>query len=187
MDNRSWLSGASATPPVAPSSPSVGYPTGGNPSTSTPPTNPGPYWPHAVGEELRAVIVAGGLTPNAAVLNQLLLALNARYALAGGAMATVLSTAGVPYGFQIGPLIVQFVKQYIGNPAGPGITFYTQTLVSNFPTACIMVIPSYKDANASNPVWVSYRSETVSGFQWIVNERDAAVEDMTLTAVVIGY
>ena len=66
---------------------------------------------------MRAVIVAGGLTPNAAVLNQLLLALNARYALAGGAMATVLSTAGVPYGFQIGPLIVQFVKQYIGNPA----------------------------------------------------------------------
>lgn len=82
MDLRSFLSGASATPPTAPTSPSSGYPTQGNPGASVPPTNPGAYWFHQLGEELRAVVVAGGLTPNRSVLTQLRDAISAMIAAA---------------------------------------------------------------------------------------------------------
>lgn len=71
MDNRSFASASSASPPSAPASPSVGYPTNGNPSLAIPATIPGDYWFYQLGEELRAVIEAGGLTPAAATLTQL--------------------------------------------------------------------------------------------------------------------
>jgi len=75
--DRIWESGASASPPPAPSSPSSGYPTAGNPATGTPATTPGPYWYHMISEELRAVISAAGLTPDHEDLGQLLSALQA--------------------------------------------------------------------------------------------------------------
>ena len=71
MDNRKWESGASATPPAAPGSPSTGYPTEGDPLAVIPPTNPGAFWFHAIGEEIRAVIVDAGLTPVLGTLTQL--------------------------------------------------------------------------------------------------------------------
>lgn len=74
MDH-AFLSGASATPPSAPVSPSIGYPTAGNPGTGTPPTSPGPWLYHMLIEEIRNVIVAGGITPDQTAVNQLLLAL----------------------------------------------------------------------------------------------------------------
>lgn len=78
MDLRKWLSGASGTAPTAPGSPSSGYPTGGTPGV-TPPTNPGAFWFHQIGEELRAVLVAGSITPSTGTLTQLLSALQALY------------------------------------------------------------------------------------------------------------
>lgn len=71
MDNRKWQAAASATPPADEASPSSGYPTDGNPSTPTPATIPGARWFHQVGEEIRAVIAAAGLTPDSTVLTQL--------------------------------------------------------------------------------------------------------------------
>lgn len=71
MDNRKWQAAASATPPADEASPSSGYPTDGNTSTPTPATIPGARWFHQVGEEIRAVIAAAGLTPDSAVLTQL--------------------------------------------------------------------------------------------------------------------
>lgn len=71
MDH-AYQSGASGTPPVVPSSPSVGYPQAG----STP-TVPGPYWFHMITEEIRNAIVAGGVTPAAATLTQLTAAVRA--------------------------------------------------------------------------------------------------------------
>lgn len=71
MDNRKFASGASATPPSPPASPSVGFPTSGNPGTGTPATSPGDYWYHQVGEEMRSVITAAGLTPDNTNLGQL--------------------------------------------------------------------------------------------------------------------
>ncbi len=72
MDNRSWSSGASASPPSAPASPSVGYPTAGDPQTATPATKGGAFWFHQIGEELRAVLTAAGITPSTANNAQLL-------------------------------------------------------------------------------------------------------------------
>ncbi len=71
MDNQALESGASATPPTAPASPSMGYPTKGNPGTGTPASKGGVFWHYQIGEELRAVIVAAGLTPSTSVLTQL--------------------------------------------------------------------------------------------------------------------
>lgn len=71
MDNRKWAADAIASPPSAPSSPSDGYPTNGNPLAAQNATEPGDWWFHALGEEVRAVIVEGGLTPNISTLTQL--------------------------------------------------------------------------------------------------------------------
>lgn len=75
MDNRSFESGAAGVPPAAPVAPSVGYPTDGDPLTSQQATIPGAWWFHQIGEELRAILVAAGITPNAASNTQLLAAI----------------------------------------------------------------------------------------------------------------
>lgn len=61
-----WQANVSATPPDAPSTPLVGYPKAG-----AQPTEPGPWWYYAMTEEVRNVIVQGGLTPNGTSVNQL--------------------------------------------------------------------------------------------------------------------
>lgn len=70
MDNRACAANASAVPPAAPGTPSVGYPKSGNPQTDDPATWLGPYWHYALGEEMRNLIVAGGLVPNLNTLTQ---------------------------------------------------------------------------------------------------------------------
>lgn len=75
MDNRVWASGAAASPPTAPAAPSVGYPTAGDPLIALPATKGGAYWFHQLGEELRAIQTAAGITPDEANLTQLLSAL----------------------------------------------------------------------------------------------------------------
>ena len=70
MEPRNFSSGTSVSPPTPLASPSVGYPTAGNPGTGTPATKPGAYWYHQVGEELRNLILAAGLTPSDAALTQ---------------------------------------------------------------------------------------------------------------------
>ncbi|MGC4366497.1 hypothetical protein [Hydrogenophaga sp. R2] len=75
--DRVFESGAAGLAPAAPASPSSGFPTGGNPSGGVPATKPGPYWFHMVTEEMRAVIVDAGLTPDHLALNQVLLAIKA--------------------------------------------------------------------------------------------------------------
>lgn len=68
----------SATPPSAPAA-SPGYPTNGNPQTATPATEPGEWWFHMMTEEIRAVIVAAGLTPDHADVTQLAQAIQALF------------------------------------------------------------------------------------------------------------
>lgn len=75
--DRVFESGAAGSPPSAPASPSSGYPTAGNPQTATPPTKLGPWWYHMMTEELRAVIVAAGLTPDHTDVSQLKKAIQA--------------------------------------------------------------------------------------------------------------
>lgn len=75
--DRAYASGSSGTAPTAPVSPSIGFPTAGNPGTATPATKPGPWWYHMVTEELRKVIVDAGLTPDHTDLAQLSAAVQA--------------------------------------------------------------------------------------------------------------
>jgi hypothetical protein len=76
MEPRNYLANAGATPPAAPGTPSNGYPQAGVPGVSDP-TTPGPFWFYKFGEEARAIIVLGGLTPDDETLNQVALAIQA--------------------------------------------------------------------------------------------------------------
>lgn len=69
--DRVFEAGAAAGAPSAPASPSTGYPTSGDPGNGIPATTPGPWWFHMITEELRAVIVAAGMTPDHESLDQL--------------------------------------------------------------------------------------------------------------------
>ncbi len=71
MDNRKWEADAIVSPPTAPASPSNGYPTNGDPGAAQNATEPGAWWFHAIGEEIREVIVSAGLTPDHQDLTQL--------------------------------------------------------------------------------------------------------------------
>lgn len=77
MEPRNFSSGASASPPTPLVSPSVGYPTAGNPGIGTEATKPGAYWYHQVGEEMRHLIVTAGLTPSDSALTQVFQAIQA--------------------------------------------------------------------------------------------------------------
>lgn len=101
MDNRKFQAAAAAGAPTAPASPSSGYPTNGNPGTGTPATLPGEWWFHQIGEELRGVITAAGLTPSHTNLTQLLGALTA-----GWGMGKLLANPG--YVTLPGGVIVQW-------------------------------------------------------------------------------
>lgn len=126
MDNRKWQANASATPPTVPASPSSGYPTNGG--VSTPPTTPGEWWYYQVGEELRTVLVAAGLTPTHNLVNQLLAALSA-----GWGMAKSLAANG--YITLPGGAILQW-----GSVTTNGSGLATVTFPLTFPTACFRPI-----------------------------------------------
>lgn len=74
MDRHWDASGAAAAPaaPVNILGPNV-YPQGG-----ASPSEPGPWWFHMITEELRAVLVAAGETPDRGTLNQLVTAMQAQ-------------------------------------------------------------------------------------------------------------
>lgn len=90
--DREYRAHAAAAPPARPALPSAGYPSAGVPQSGTPATVPGPYWYHAVTEEIRAAIVAGGITPDGAALDQLAAAIRAL----GGRRTVLASGVTVP-------------------------------------------------------------------------------------------
>lgn len=136
MDNRSFVSGASATPPTAPASPSVGHPTDGNPTLAIPATLPGDYWFYQIGEELRAAIVAGGLTPAAGTLNQLATAIFRAKSLAVNGYQTLQSG-----------LIIQWGS---GSYAAAGSGGTVVTLPIAFPTLTVTVIAGKADSTGGS-------------------------------------
>ena len=78
--NRYNRGAGAASPPSAPAAPDNEFFTEGNPGLGVPATQPGPWWFHMISEELRAVIVAGGLTPDHTDLSQLSSAIQAMIA-----------------------------------------------------------------------------------------------------------
>lgn len=73
MEPRAYESDAAGTPPVFPTTASLGYP---NSATATvPATQPGAYWFYMIGEEIRNAIIAGGINPSPYDSTQLLQAI----------------------------------------------------------------------------------------------------------------
>lgn len=77
---------ASATLPTPEAALTEGYWTEGNPGTGTPATLERASWFNMVQEELRAVAVAGGLTPSKTTYNQILTALKSMFSSVVGSM-----------------------------------------------------------------------------------------------------
>ena len=76
--DRAFHSGAIATPPVAPSPPSIGFPMGIGPYPYENTTKVGPYWFYMVTEECRNVAALGGRqTPNHLKVDQMATAIQA--------------------------------------------------------------------------------------------------------------
>ena len=69
--DRVYESAVSSTPPTAPETPLLGYPTSGNPATGIPATIQGAWNIHMIMEELRNVIIAAGIEPDAKDVTQL--------------------------------------------------------------------------------------------------------------------
>lgn len=151
--DRAFESGAVVVAPSVPAVPSVGYPTGGNPVGGVPATKPGPYWFHMLTEEMRAVIVAGGVTPDAAVLNQLLQSLPAALA-SRPEMTRVLASAG--YQKLPGGLILQW-----GSVNGVSGVFGSFPIA--FPTSVFRVMAVH-GPSASALLDVAVGNVTLAGF-----------------------
>ncbi len=71
METRLYKAGAVQSIPSMASLVSAGFPTGGNPVQGIAATKPGDAWYYGIGEEIRNVILAAGLTPSNTVLDQL--------------------------------------------------------------------------------------------------------------------
>lgn len=69
MEPRAYQTGAAGTPPRLLPTAQSGYPQSASPTLAA--TTPGPYWFYMVGEEIRNVVIAGGITPNPADNSQL--------------------------------------------------------------------------------------------------------------------
>lgn len=99
METRNYESGAAASPPTAPVTPSIGYPTNGDPLTPTPATMPGAFWFFKIGEALRSIITGCGFTPSDDDLLQLAKSIQSgglNIALAAGTSDAIIATFGQP-------------------------------------------------------------------------------------------
>jgi hypothetical protein len=121
MEPRNFQSGAAVSAPTAPVTPSNGYATNGNPGTGTPATQPGAFWFHKIGEELRAVIVAAGLTPNDTDLTQLTKSLLSIYldkSVAGAIDVTLTAAESNYHIIDVGGAITANINVIV--PSAPG-------------------------------------------------------------------
>lgn len=143
MDLSVHQSGAAATPPIPPASPSIGYPTPGNPGTGLAASIPGAYWRYQLQAEMAAVIAAAGLTPNHASLTQVRDAIralaDAEIVYQFGATDTTPDKCHLnENGWQILPsgLIIQWGSVSIYTTGAPGTWLtWAATLPIAFPTA----------------------------------------------------
>lgn len=118
---------AAATMPPPEAAGTEGFFTEGNPGSGVPATRVRASWLNAIQEELRAVIVAGGITPTKVLTNQLLAAIKA---VAVGQFTQNLTTNGwvqLPNG-----LILQW-----GAATVTGSTATVITLPTTFPVASL--------------------------------------------------
>lgn len=175
--DRAFASGASGTPPTAPASPSIGYPTKGNAGTGTPATKPGEYWYHMITEEMRAVIAAAGLTPSQSDLTQLLQALPGALA-SRPEMARSLASSGyqkLPSG-----LIIQW--GVFSTPAGTG----TITFPVAFPSSMASITFSVDNSGGANYL-LAYKGANTASQCTVYGAINNTPSNITGRWVAIGY
>lgn len=179
--DRAFASGASGTPPTAPASPSIGYPTKGNAGTGTPATKPGEYWYHMITEEMRAVIAAAGLTPSQSDLTQLLQALPGALA-SRPEMARSLATNGyqkLPSG-----LIIQWGSATINGDTSASITYplaFPNSVLATFATLGASLNGTYEYGIGISP---QAGSKTTATITVITNQPSVA---LGCNWLAIGY
>jgi hypothetical protein len=118
-------SSASATLPVPEAAATEGYWTEGNPATGVPATLERASWFNMVQEELRAIVVAGGLTPSKTVYNQILQSINVITQNAGPIVSAAGGTADALTGAYT-PAIIALAN---------GMTLYVRAGFANATTA----------------------------------------------------
>lgn len=168
MNPRVWESGASATPPTAPSTPSTGYPTAGDPALGVQPTKGGAYWFYQVGESLRNVITRAGLTPSHTNLNLLG---DAIIALIASSMASIATSAGfaasiAPNGYiklpsWLGGWICQWGVDSTNTTSPVGVVFPVP-----FPSACNVILAT-PNIYAAATGYLSVYNKSLNGFDLI--------------------
>ena len=104
MEPRNYQSGAVATIPTKPETPSFGYPRSKDEGTGAPATVPGPFFYYKLNEELRNIIVGAGLTPSDDELDQIFQAM--QLMLAAVPSGTIMDFPGdtAPTGWLIVPI-----------------------------------------------------------------------------------
>ena len=90
--DRVYQSNAIETPPSSVAS-SGSYPTAGSKASGQLATVPGPYWFYTITEEIRNAIIAAGITPDSAQVNQLAAAMAKFLPLSGGTMTGAIKTS----------------------------------------------------------------------------------------------
>lgn len=146
MDLRQIQSGASATPPTAPASPSSGFTTAGVPGVS-PASVPGPYWYHQISEEMRNILTAAGVTPDYTVLTQLKAALDALYAPAANANTRTGHTYAQNDWYWVDKA-AGVIEQEVYVASIPANSTVIVTLPTTFTTAIYSIVGSW-DGNAT--------------------------------------
>lgn len=179
--DRAFQSGASASAPTPPASPSIGYATDGNPTTATPPTTPGEWWFHMVTEETRALVVAAGLTPSHLDVTQLLQALPGALA-SRPEMARSLAANG--YQKLPGGLILQWGVATANTANGLLATFPI-----NFPSACLFVGIGQVSSLLVSVEGVQVVTKTAANFSGAtyVDVAAATVGSLTFGFFAVGY
>lgn len=183
--DRAWKSGASATPPTAPAAPSIGYPTEGDPGTGVPPTKPGAFWYYAQTEELRNIIVAAGLTPSPAAVNQVKAALDLLYVSLSLFTGSNQSLTANGYQKLPGGLILQWCSGAPTTAEGS----QTITFPLTFPNACLGAFPSVQAAAAAGAydTWYQLLSKTASNCVIYAQQPTSNSNSCTPLILAVGY
>jgi len=181
-----FLSSVSGTPPAAPALPLVGFPRAGNAVTGEKATRPGPYWFHMMTQELRHIVVAGGLTPNASTLNQVELALKAMFVGVSSFTGANQSLGSTGWQRLPGGLILQW-----GSSAGgvdmptPGVSI-NMTFPLAFPSACFQAVGTLLSTGGGGANGITASSFSQTGCNFFVEEWATLGQGAGVRYIAIG-
>ncbi|MFL9893738.1 gp53-like domain-containing protein [Paraburkholderia sp. RL17-381-BIF-C] len=161
-----------------------GYWTEGNPATGTPATNVRGSWLNMIQEELRAIVVAGGLTPSKTTYTQVRDALLALFAKVNGDSTKAFSVAAAASSNQavnLGQFVTSLLTSgYVKIPNVSGTPLILQWFPINntasttssgtfpiaFPNNCFAVTLTGLQATGNTQAYAVLNGKTLTGFNW---------------------